>query len=91
VSGFFVATEDFLDESDGLMVRAGITQVLPAAACYRRYPERFKPLERTGRMHGIYGVGRMAAGVSRAQTTRRPSWQISDYDGDYDEAWRLRR
>lgn len=61
----------------------------PSAAVLKMFPSRFKRITRASG-HRIYGLeySADAAGLSRAA---RPSWQLSDYDGDYNESWRLLR
>jgi hypothetical protein len=93
VSGFFVAVETFVDPSDGQLIEAGRTHVLSSADVFRMFPARFRRLKRdTGsRIYGLLAHSDDSVGISRAAQSRRPSWQLTDDDGGYTEAWRLRR
>jgi hypothetical protein len=42
----FVAIRDFIDETDGTLIQAGVTHVSPQADCYRLHPENFKQVSR---------------------------------------------
>jgi hypothetical protein len=73
MSGYFVATEDFIDETDGSAIKKGVTFVSAEADVYRLHPERFKPVERAACVPGlITRVGGMASLAGHPVSRPRP-------------------
>jgi hypothetical protein len=56
---YFVAVEDFIDETDGAAIKKGVTHVSAEADCYRLHPAKFKQIERSAYVPGITAITRV--------------------------------